>query len=140
MAHSGFEDYYLRQAGNGLPVFVGGRMRGRGIGNVLGGLARMFIPVLKRTGKTLLKHGLRTGVDVLGDVVLGEDIKSSASRRIRQSGSRLLNQASRSIAPQTLPPGQPARQRGVKRKRGSKPHQSKRRATKRKRSSRDIFN
>ncbi len=33
-----YEDYYLRQSGDGLPVFHGSRgQRGHGIGSVLGG-------------------------------------------------------------------------------------------------------
>ena len=101
-----FEDYYTRQAGHGLPVFMGNRyQRGHGLGNILGGLARMVVPVLKRGGQTLLKEGLRTGADILGDVVAGESVKTSAKRRVKQTGSRLLNEALRRPAP----PGQPAR-------------------------------
>ena len=141
MGYSSFDDYYQRQVGNGIPVFIGGRLRGSGIGNVLGGLARMFLPVLKRTGKSVLKQGLRTGVDILGDVVSGENIKSSASRRIRQSGSTLLNKASRAVAPAPAPPGQSFRRRPIKRKRQVKRRHSQHRSSKRKKTSArgDIF-
>ena len=103
-----FEDYYLRQAGSGLSVYTGHRFQqGSGLGNILGGLARMVIPVLKRTGKSLLREGLRTGVDVLGDVVDGSDIKDSLKKRVRSSGSRVLRKTAKSLKP--APPGTPAK-------------------------------
>ena len=105
MAKNAYEDYYLSQArGGGLPVFIGNRQRGQGLGNLLGGIARMVVPVLKRGGKALLKEGLRAGVGILGDVVGGDGIKASAKRRLRQSGKRLLQTKSRKKA---SPPGQP---------------------------------
>ena len=111
-----YEDYYMQQAGNGIPIFVGNRFqRGHGIGNIIGGLTRMITPLLKRGGKTLLKEGLRTGVDILGDVVGGKDIKSSAKKRFKQSGSRLLNTAVSSLK-SPAPPGQPVKS-SLKRKR-----------------------
>ena len=112
MAKNAYEDYYLSQArGGGLPVFIGNRQRGQGLGNLLGGIARMVVPVLKRGGKALLKEGLRTGVGILGDVVGGEGIKASAKRRLRQSGQRLLQSKTRK---KPSPPGQPQARRGRK--------------------------
>ena len=110
MAKNAYEDYYLSQArGGGLPVFIGNRQRGQGLGNLLGGIARMVVPVLKRGGKALLKEGLRTGVGILGDVVGGDGIKASAKRRLRQSGKRLLQSKTRK---KPSPPGQPQARRG----------------------------
>ena len=95
----------------------------------------IFVPLLKKGGKTLLKEGLRTGVDILGDVVGGRDIKSSAKKRIKQSGSRLLNSAAASLKP-PAPPGEPMRQNlKRKRSRSSKPLRSRNKKLKR----RDIF-
>lgn len=137
-----YEDYYLQQAGNGgIPIFVGSRFqRGHGgLGNLLGGLTRMFVPLLKKGGKTLLKEGLRTGVDILGDVVGGSDIKSSAKKRIQQSGSRLLNSAAASLKP-PAPPGEPMRQNlKRKRSRSSKPSRSRNQSRNKKLKRRDIF-
>ena len=45
------------------------------------GLARIIIPVLKRTGKTVLREELQRGVDVLGDVVSGSDVNSSLQKK-----------------------------------------------------------
>lgn len=136
MIRDGFEDYYLRQAGSGLPVFIGNRHQsGHGIGNLLGGLARMMVPVLRRGGRTLLREGLRTGVDVLGDVSRGGNLKSSLKKRAKQTGNRIVNNAINSI---TAPPGRP--NKNLKRKRQSKPGQStKRRKRSRINKSSDIF-
>ena len=118
MIRDGFEDYYLQQAGSGLPVFIGSRFQtGHGIGNLLGGLARIMVPVLRRGGKTLLREGLRTGVDVLGDVSRGGSLKSSLKKRAKQTGTRLANKAVNSL---TAPPGRPNK----KRKRQTKTSQS----------------
>ena len=97
MMYNPYEDHYMKQAyGGGLPVFIGGQ-RGRGLGGIFNGLARMIIPVLKRTGKTVLKEGLRSGVDVLGDIVSGQNVKSSFKKRAKQAGTRLVDQSIRSI-------------------------------------------
>lgn len=125
MSRNAFEEYYKRQAGNGLPVFIGGKsQRGNGLGGLLSGLARMVVPVLKRGGKSILKETLRTGVGMLGDVAAGESLKSSAKKRLRQGGARLLNQASRKInAPG--PSGISRRQKGIKRRRAAPSSHSK---------------
>ena len=109
MAPNGYEQYYTqqaRQSGNGLPVFIGGKsQRGNGLGGVLSGLARMIVPVLKRGGKSILKETLRTGVDILGDVAEGRNLKTSAKKRASEGGTRLLHKASGSLI---TPPGRRA--------------------------------
>ena len=144
MARNAFEDYYLQQArGGGLPVYIGGSQRGNGIGGILSGLARMVVPVLKRGGKSILKETLRTGVDILGDVASGNNFKTSAKRRLKQGGQRLVNKATRVL---TAPRSQPRAKRqptarGIKgRKRSgkaqSKPKPKRRRVIK---AATDIF-
>ena len=119
MLHNPYEDHYLKQAyGGGLPVFIGGQ-RGRGIGGIFNGLARMIIPVLKRTGKTVLKEGLRSGVDVLGDIVSGQNVKSSFKKRAKQAGTRLVDQSMKSlggISKHSIPPPGQSVKKGIKRK------------------------
>jgi len=97
-----YEDYYSRQAGGEIPVFIGSRyQRGHGLGSVLGGLFRRFvIPLFRTHGKTLALDALRTGMDVAEDVLASgrglkesvkkrvpEGIKRTAQSLIRQSGS-----------------------------------------------------
>jgi hypothetical protein len=76
-----YEDYYINQAGNGVPIFQGSRgQRGHGFGSILGGLWRSALPLLKRIGR----HVLRTGARVATDVADGESFGESASKRIRE--------------------------------------------------------
>ena len=78
-------DYYTRQAGGEIPVFVGSRyQRGHGLGSVLGGFLRRFvIPLFTIHGKTLALDALRTGMDVAEDVLGGKHrLKESAKKRI----------------------------------------------------------
>jgi len=97
-----YENYYSRQVGGEIPVFIGSRyQRGHGLGSVLGGFLRRFIiPLFTTHGKTLALDALRTGMDVAEDVLGGkqglkesvkkrvpEGIKRSAQNLIRQSGS-----------------------------------------------------
>lgn len=139
MRRNAYEEYYLNQAGSGLPVFIGSRhTKGHGIGNVLSGLVRLAVPVLKSTGKAVLKEGLRTGIDVLGDVLSGSDIKSSVKRRARQSGSRLVKKATNKLKRQlisTQPPPPGRKKKGIKRRLNNQPLHS----TKKRRRGRDIF-
>lgn len=90
-----YDAYYQAQVGNGLPVFIGGRtsQRGNGLGNVLSGLFRSAVPLLKQTGKAILKEGAKTGLKVAGDVLSGQNVKDAASQRAREAGKRLYTQA-----------------------------------------------
>ena len=52
----GFKDYYVNQIGHGMPVFAGATMqRGHGMGNILRGLLRVAMPLIKSVGKSALK-------------------------------------------------------------------------------------
>jgi hypothetical protein len=78
-----YEDYYLRQSGNGLPVFQGSRgQRGHGLGSMLSGLFRSAVPMIKRGLATFGKHALKTGLEIAGDVTEGKSFKDSARERI----------------------------------------------------------
>ena len=55
----GFKDYYLNQIGHGMPVFAGASMqRGHGVGNILRGLLRVALPLVKSVGKSALKKSI----------------------------------------------------------------------------------
>jgi len=104
-----YEDYYYNQVGNGLPVFVGGRnYRGNGLGNLLGGIGRAIVPLLKRGGKALLKEGARTGMQMAQDVLSGQSLGTSFNQRASQAGKRLFRQAVDSVRGAG---GQPTRKR-----------------------------
>lgn len=93
-----YEDYYLHQIGHGLPVFRGGRgQRGHGIGNILGGLFRSAVPLLKKGAKALGKEALRTGMAVAGDVLDGRSLKSSVKTRGLAASKRVARKAVSSV-------------------------------------------
>lgn len=140
MSRNIYEDYYLRQAGYGLPVFIGSRyQRGHGLGNILGGLTRAIVPMLKRGGQAILKEGARSGMGVLSDVLAGQSFKQAAQKRSKEAGKRLLGRASQVLG---APPGQPESKRIKRRSINSiahlQQHRSRRRTGKNKRS-KDIF-
>ena len=126
-----YENYYSTQVGHGLPVFVGGRsIHGRGLGNLLGGIGRTLIPLLKSGGKALLKEGARAGMGVAQDVLSGQNVKSALRQRAQQAGKHLLHRA---IEPS--PSGQPATKKRKHIKRPSNQRQRQRTP----RRQRDIF-
>jgi hypothetical protein len=107
-----YEDYYLNQAGSGLPVFTGGRVqRGHGLGNVFSGLLRAAMPLLKSGTKALAKHGMKTGLQIAGDVLRGQKPKRAVRQRAQQAGTRLLSSGFQQLL---APPGRPAKRRSTK--------------------------
>ena len=95
MNANAYEQYYLRQAqggGGGIPIFRGvGVQRGHGLGNLLNAAVRMIVPGL--TKKVLLRQGLRTGANIVGDIVSGRSVKESIKQRAVEGGKSLLSQS-----------------------------------------------
>ena len=86
----GYEDYYVKQAGNGMPFFAGAQQqKGYGLGGVLASIGRAVM------------HSSRSGMQFASDVLEGRNVKQAAVRRAKQAGSNLLKRA---IGP---PPGLP---------------------------------
>jgi hypothetical protein len=82
-----YEEYYVNQAGNGMPVFQGSRgQRGHGFGSVLGGLFRSAMPMLKRIGK----QGLITAASIASDVLGGKNFGDAARSRVRDGINTFL--------------------------------------------------
>lgn len=122
-----YDDYYGKQAGYGLSVFKGsGHQRGGGLGNFLAGLGRTILPLLKQTGKSILKEGVRTGVGTLHDVVSGKKLKDSLVDRSKAAGKRLLSEAVNTMTSpkkrikQTVAPRRPQLKGRQKRKKKKK--------------------
>ena len=77
-----YKNYYLNQAGHGIPVYKGsGLQRGHGLGSILGGLLRSAAPLMKSAAKTIGREALNFGVGLAKDALSGEDVKSSAEKR-----------------------------------------------------------
>ena len=79
-----YEEYYSRQNGGEILVFAGSKFqRGHGLGSILGGFfRRLVLPFLKTNGKMMLENAMKTGVDVVGDVIDGKSIKSSVKTHV----------------------------------------------------------
>ena len=116
-----YNDFFKNQVGHGMPVFIG---RG-GLGNVLSGLFRSVVPLMKRGGKALLKEGVRTAVQVGSDVLDGKNIKSAMKNRAAETGRRILRGTVRhfdedynmdtTTRKRVGPPGKRARKSPIKR-------------------------
>ena len=49
------------------------------------------MPLIKRGALALGKGALKTGLDVAGDVLSGQSIKSSAKRRLKETGKDMIS-------------------------------------------------
>jgi hypothetical protein len=84
-----YKQYYLNQAGSGMPVFQGSRgQRGHGIGSVLGGLFRSGLPLLKRAGKQVLK----SASNIISDMAAGKKFSDVAFGHIAKGISSFANE------------------------------------------------
>jgi len=79
-----YEDYYTNQGGGEMPVFVGAkRQRGHGLGSMLSGLFRSVVmPFLNRNSGALIGNVLKTGAEMVGDLVRGKPFKQSLKERM----------------------------------------------------------
>ena len=75
--------------------------RGNGLGSIFSSLARVFVPVAKtvfRASKPIVKkvakaagrEALQIGLDTLGEVAAGEEVKSSLKRNLKAGSKRTL--------------------------------------------------
>jgi hypothetical protein len=79
-------------------VFEGSTIqRGHGIGDVLRGLAKSTLPLLKQGGKMLGKQLLSTGANIVKDAIDGKNFADSARDNFRQGGLNLLSNISSKI-------------------------------------------
>ena len=86
-----YNEYYAQQVGGALPYFTGSRVqRGHGFGSLLGGLLRTVAPLIKRGALALGNRALKTGTQIAGDVLSGENIRTAAKRRTKTAGRDLL--------------------------------------------------
>lgn len=95
-----YVQYYLnQQQGNGMSVFrgspwqVGYGQTGYGLGGLFRSAARAIMPLVKTGAKTLGKIGLNTGVNLLGDVLEGKNIKKAVKSRLGDAGNVVKRKA-----------------------------------------------
>ena len=86
-----YNEYYAQQVGGALPYFTGSRVqRGHGFGSLLGDLLRTVAPLIKRGALALGNRALKTGTQIAGDVLSGQNIRTAAKRRVKIAGNELL--------------------------------------------------
>lgn len=105
MSH--YDLYFDAQTGGGSRTGYGGishvyigspNQRGHGIGSFLGGLFRRIIPLLKQGAQTVGKEALRSGVNIVNDIVeSGVRPKEAFKTRLRESGQNLKHKAEEKI-------------------------------------------
>lgn len=138
-----YENYYLRQVGQGMPVFEGANLqRGYGLGGILSGLLRSAVPLLKpllRQGaKALGKHAMKTGVSIAQDALAGQNFKSSAKRRLKETGRVMGRQAVSRMTGSGKRRQKQSKKKSIKRKRTGGTRVISRQCKRRRRSA-DIF-
>jgi len=87
-----YEDYYARQSGGEMPVYVGARFqRGHGLGSILSGLFRRVLPFFRNNAKNFATNLLQTGAEVVGDVFdNNKKISESLKERLPQGIKRTV--------------------------------------------------
>lgn len=88
-----YTEYYLSQAGSGFgniysaPVY----QKGCGIGSFLGGLFRSVFPLLKRGVSAVGSELLKSGSNMIRDIVNSQDPQISLKKRGKESINNLSN-------------------------------------------------
>lgn len=90
-----FDDYYTKQAGNGIGQVYAGTafQRGSGVGSFLSGLFRKALPFLYTGARAVGKEALKSGLGILEDIENNKPVKESVVTRIRSGGSNLKRKA-----------------------------------------------
>lgn len=123
--------YYQYQTGGNLPVFRGAtRQRGYGLGGIFSKMFQGIVPVLKNVAKTAGKQLVKTGANIVTDVIDGKNVKNTALDNLSRGGQELLSTLTSNLTG--------TKRGGVKRK---KPTQFKGKSVKRRRRNitSDIF-
>ena len=103
--HNAWEDYYYARAfpeesslqkGGNVPFHRRPVLqRGYGIGSIFKSVARSVMPSLKE----IRKSALTTGLEVLQDVVKGENIKTAAKKCLKENSLAFLDDTVSRVAP-----------------------------------------
>ncbi|GFX09158.1 uncharacterized protein TNCV_4167371 [Trichonephila clavipes] len=87
-------DYYVNQAGNGLSYYQGQSFqKGYGIGGCFKRLFRTALPFLTRGAKSVGKEVLKTGTQIVNDLLEGQNLEDAAKHRAKETGRKLAREA-----------------------------------------------
>ena len=93
-----YPSYYNEQRQGGYGVFQGAPIQmGFGIGNVIKGLFKSTLPLIKSGAKAVGKELLRTGATVASEALQGRNIRESAIDNFKDAGSNLLGSLASSL-------------------------------------------
>jgi hypothetical protein len=102
-SHEMYCDYYKRQSGGQMPVFVGQRyQRGHGLGSMLYGLLRKAVPFITDNIKNVGKNLLTTGVNIAQDMIRGDKFKEAARRHVPTALKRTATEMDWQSTPQSV--------------------------------------
>jgi hypothetical protein len=111
-------------------VYVGTRyQRGHGLGSIFGSLFKSTVPFLKRGAKTFGREAVKTGLNLASDVMEEQNVTQAAKSILKSTGQNLLQKAIIGVGP--------SGERSIKRAAKGKKHR--RRKTKLRNTSKDIF-
>jgi hypothetical protein len=86
------------QHGGLLIGFKGKRyQRGAGLGNILKSLFRMVIPLAKSAGKVMGKQALQSGKEIAGDLLSGENVRTTLEKRGKEAAGQLIEKGARRL-------------------------------------------
>ena len=116
MMNKAYENYYLSQAGSGLPYYSGARyQRGHGLGSILGSLFRIAAPLAKGVAKKMVPiakaivpavkpfaRGVaaelgKESVGLFSDALKGRKIRTAAKRRVSRVRQSLAKRLDRQV-------------------------------------------
>ena len=106
-----YENYYMKQAGEGLPGFQGTKyQRGNGLGSILTGLFRVAAPLLKKGAISLGKQALKKGLSMASNYLEGGPRPSKKRKRTSsQRPARGINRQQKPFSTIRLAPVEQSR-------------------------------
>ena len=87
-----YATHYTRQIGGGFYSGVK-RQQGYGLGGLLAKLGRFVLPILKPVAKSIGRQALKSGAQMAGDILEGQNPKQAFKRNLKQGAKELFVKA-----------------------------------------------
>ena len=113
--------YYMNQA-SGMPYFSGPvSQQGHGFGGIFGRLFRAAVPLLKKAApvvksaaKTVAKEAIRSGADVVDDLLSGENLGDSLAHRSEEGAKRIAKIGVKKVKKMMASPKKPINRKKIR--------------------------